>query len=55
LRSQRGNNGNRPFQARGWLEPYVIPSNLGDTAGGIDINDEVKANIRNPRVSEAIK
>jgi hypothetical protein len=30
-------------------------SNLGDTAGGIDINDGIKVHIRRLRVSEAIK
>ena len=34
---------------------YVITPNLDDTAGGIDINDEVKAHIRRLRVSDAIK
>lgn len=34
---------------------YVITPNLGDTAGGIDINDEVKAHIRRLRVSDTIK
>ena len=34
---------------------YVITPNLDDTAGGIGINDEVKAHIRRLRVSDAIK